>query len=540
MRNLYIYVRAKIKNGQKTRIERSLAVTFKRVRSRMALRMTSFKSYFTLHRLFPLRQRYILAKSGGVRLRYRCVVAMFAVSILGTSFASFIPEYTANARVLPVLDHEEVASALKIPAADEPVTLFDVSADMQDKISESIRLAPKKLLKAPRSLEQTLKVGKGQTIAGILQDAGLGGDETARAMKALKVQYDPRRVKAGQTIDVRFKKAAIKEGDRQKDDWNVELAEMKIPLSPLKTVTVKRDGEKFISDLKEPELRDRTNARQATIQTSVYGSAAKSGIPSAVVAQLIRAYSHNIDFQRDIRRGDSIEVLYESKETENGTFAKLGDVLYANLTVGGREMPIYRHKHKDGRVGFYYANGKSIRKTLLRTPINGARMSSGYGMRRHPVLGYNKMHKGVDFAAPTGTKIYAAGDGVLTYAGRKGSYGKYISIRHNGKISTAYAHLSRLAKGMRKGKRVKQGQVIGYVGSTGRSTGPHLHYEVLVHGKQVNPGRVDLPTGESLSGAELKRFKANIASYNQEYASRVKPVEVASIDVKPSRKKTVQ
>ena len=243
---------------------------------------------------------------------------------------------------------------------------------------------------------------------------------------------------------------------------------------------------------------------------------------------LIRAYSGNVDFQRDIRKGDEIDVLYESKETENGEFAKLGNVLYANLTIGGKQKAIYRHKKKNGRVGYYYKNGKSVRKGLMRHPITGVRISSGYGMRRHPISKRRKMHTGIDYAAPTGTPIRAASDGVLTYVGRKGGYGKYISIKHNSRLSTAYAHMSRYAKGMKNGKRVKQGQIIGYVGSTGHSTGPHLHYEVRVNGKHVNPRSAKLPMDDSLTGKELQRFKANIRSYGQEYASRVKSVDLAA------------
>jgi len=201
--------------------------------------------------------------------------------------------------------------------------------------------------------------------------------------------------------------------------------------------------------------------------------------------------------------------------------------LFANIKTNGREKPIYRFEMDNGRVDYFGPDGTSIRKTLMKTPIDGARISSGFGYRRHPVLGYNKLHKGMDFAASTGTPIYAAGDGTVTYAARKGSYGNYISIRHNSKLGTAYAHLNKFKKGIRKGSVVKQGDVIGYVGTTGRSTGPHLHYEVLVNGVQVNPRSVKLPTGETLSGSELARFKSMVRSVDQEYASLTKGLKYA-------------
>ena len=186
--------------------------------------------------------------------------------------------------------------------------------------------------------------------------------------------------------------------------------------------------------------------------------------------------------------------------------AMAGDIVYAAMTLSGKRMELYRFTPKSGNTDYLDPKGDSVRKTLMRTPIDGARLSSGYGMRKHPILGYTKMHRGVDFAAPRGTPIYAAGDGTVEVAGRKGAYGKYVRIRHNSTYKTAYAHMSRYGKGIKKGKRVKQGQIIGYVGSTGRSTGPHLHYEILVNGRQINPRRVKLPSGEKLKGQDLEAF----------------------------------
>jgi murein DD-endopeptidase MepM/ murein hydrolase activator NlpD len=190
---------------------------------------------------------------------------------------------------------------------------------------------------------------------------------------------------------------------------------------------------------------------------------------------------------------------------------------YAKLTLSGKEFPIYRYKDSSGHTDYYKPDGTSNRRGLIKTPINGARMSSGFGMRRHPVLGYSKMHKGVDFAAPTGTPIYAAGDGVILKAGWFSSYGKYVRISHVGALGTAYGHMSRIANGIRPGVRVKQGQVIGYVGTTGRSTGPHLHYEVLMNGGQMNPNSVKVPTAAQLASKDLQKFKSQLGARQAEF-----------------------
>jgi murein DD-endopeptidase MepM/ murein hydrolase activator NlpD len=226
--------------------------------------------------------------------------------------------------------------------------------------------------------------------------------------------------------------------------------------------------------------------------------------------------------------------MFETMATDDGYIAKTGDILFARLTLSGREIPLYRYEMADGGVDYFGPNGESTKKTLMRTPINGARLSSGFGMRRHPVLGYSKMHRGIDFAAPTGTPIYAAGDGVVERAGRFSSYGNYIKIRHRSDLHTAYAHLSKMR--VRAGERVRQGQIIGYVGTTGRSTGPHLHYEVLVNRKHVNPRAVNLPVGQALAGRDLKRFKGHVQEVNGQYAALVKgQVNVAQTEAQDAR-----
>jgi murein DD-endopeptidase MepM/ murein hydrolase activator NlpD len=229
----------------------------------------------------------------------------------------------------------------------------------------------------------------------------------------------------------------------------------------------------------------------------------------------INLYSFIVDFQRDIKSGDDFKIYYEYQVDPSNGKIKDSKILYASLNTGGISKEIYRHEMKDGKIDYFDAKGQSVRRALLKTPVSGARISSRYGMRKHPVLGYSRMHRGVDYAAPRGTPIFAAGDGVVSFAKnvRRG-YGKHVQIRHNSTYSTLYGHMSKFAKGIKSGTRVKQGQIIGYVGATGLASGPHLHYEVKVRGKQVNPSKINYMKTEPLKLAELERFKKNVALYD--------------------------
>lgn len=477
----------------------------------MPLKASDHKNLYarlSLHNVVRLRQRYILTRSNKIRLRYVSATALSFV-VLASAVTFSINPLISSAAVVVSADEAtayDVASLSAEAGENEQVTAL-----LQSGISSGIRKASSAIQKSDKPRFREIEVGKGDTVAGVLQEAGLDGQEAHQAVKALGKYFDVRKIKSGQKIDLHF---------RPGSDGDMQLSKMELKVSPIQQVSITRGGtEDFTAELDEKELISRTHARVAKIENSLYGSAARAKIPQAVIAELIRIYSWNIDFQRDIQPGDKIEVLYSSDETEDGDYTKLGNVLYANLTLGGRQLPIYRFEMDNGRVDYFGADGSGSRKTLMRTPIDGARISSGFGMRRHPVLGYNKMHRGMDFAAPTGTPIYAAGDGKVEYSGRFSSYGNYVRIKHNSKLKTAYAHMSRMAKGITVGARVKQGQIIGYVGTTGRSTGPHLHYEVMVNGKQVNPNSVNLPTGENLSGQELKRFKSQANRLRQQFVS---------------------
>ena len=241
------------------------------------------------------------------------------------------------------------------------------------------------------------------------------------------------------------------------------------------------------------------------ITDNLYNSAIRSELPKEIFSELIKILGFSIDFQREIRKGDIFETLYSQKiDLINDQIIESNPIYFISANIKGNNLKFYRFTTTDGKSNFYDQDGKSSKKTLMKTPLNGARLSSAFGNRKHPILGFTKMHRGVDFAAPIGTPIFAAGDGIIELSGWNGAYGKYIRIKHNGTFKTAYAHLSKIYK--KRGSRIKQGEIIGSLGSTGRSTGPHLHYEILINGRQVNPLRIKLPSGKNIPKNELENF----------------------------------
>jgi murein DD-endopeptidase MepM/ murein hydrolase activator NlpD len=256
------------------------------------------------------------------------------------------------------------------------------------------------------------------------------------------------------------------------------------------------------------ELNKKIVYKENIILQSLYKSAIDQKIPANTIIEFAGIYGFQVDFQRDIRKRDRFQIMYEIFIDENKKIVETGNIIYANLVLSGEDNSLYFF-NKEGSVGHYDKNGKSIKKALMKTPINGARLSSPFGMRKHPIDGFNKMHKGTDFAAPMGTPIMASGDGVIKKAGWCGGGGNCVVIRHNSTYQTIYAHMSKFASGIRSGVRVKQGQTIGFVGSTGKSTGPHLHYEVIINGKKVNSQTLKLPSGKILKGKDREIFETN-------------------------------
>lgn len=355
--------------------------------------------------------------------------------------------------------------------------------------------------------QKVIEVRPGDTLYGVLVGAGVSQDDAESAVGAIAEIFSPRHLRAGQEITLNITTAS---GTRE-SDADAQLMGLSFEPSVTTDVTLTRnDTGSFIAAAVDKPVVERNRRAAGMIDSSLFDAAQEAGMPMPVVADLIRTFSFDVDFQRDIQDGDAFEVLYERMENEDGEFVKSGKILFASLTLSGKTIPVY-YFERDGDGEYFTPNGEAIRKSLLRTPVDGARITSGFGMRMHPVLGFTKMHKGIDFGAPTGTPIYAAGSGTITQMSTEGAYGNYIRIRHNGEYQTAYAHMSKFAKGLRKGDKVKQGDVIGYVGATGRVTGAHLHYEILVAGAQVNPAKVKTVANNKLTGKQLKAFQAQMA-----------------------------
>lgn len=351
----------------------------------------------------------------------------------------------------------------------------------------------------------TLKVANGDTLLSLMEDAKVAKADALSAVKALSPYHDLGGLSIGQKISLTFD---------VHDSAHIEDAP--IAALPLRSLVIQVAPEKELQLLRTtagnfkviekaiPLTRHVTRV-SGSIDNSLLATANSLGIPSSVMMDLIKAYSYDVDFERDIQQGDKFEVLFERFYDQKGEFARDGNIIFSSLILGNRQLNIYRHTLTNGDTGYYTADGHSVRKDLLRTPLNVVHITSSFGMRRHPVLGYSKMHRGVDFAASTGTPIFAAGSGIIEEIGRKSTYGNYVRIRHSSQYSTAYAHASRLAN-LRKGDSVKQGDVIAYVGSTGRATGPHLHYEVMMNNQQVDPLSIKVSPGIKLAGAEWERF----------------------------------
>jgi len=254
------------------------------------------------------------------------------------------------------------------------------------------------------------------------------------------------------------------------------------------------------------KIKLESNSKEYLINNSLYSDGIKNNIPIEILTKLIRLYSFDLDFQRDIRKNTKVSISYDTKYIEDRDQQYFGDINYALIEIENNKLEYFKFKTDEGFIDYFNKKGENVKKSILKTPIDGARLSSGFGIRKHPILGYNKMHRGVDFAAPKGTAVFAGGNGIIEFAGKNGGYGNYIKIRHNNEYKTAYAHLSGFKKGIGTGIRVNQGDVIGYVGSSGRSTGPHLHYEIIYQNKQINPLTLKLPTGKKLKAKEFKRF----------------------------------
>jgi murein DD-endopeptidase MepM/ murein hydrolase activator NlpD len=451
------------------------------------------------------------------------IAIVIAGGIVGTAFASiFIPSTPNDAEQVAMQEQAStvvesdqiVLSEVPVKAEETEITVAAYAVPNVDTLQE---------------LTKTVSVAKGDTLMKVLTRAGADRNESHQAISALTEVFNPRNLRIGQNVTLHFEASEKVQPDAANtpsltrvslnEDVDRQLAAVRTP------------GAGFTAQETILELDKKLVRAGGVIESSLFLSAAQAGIPTKTIVDLIRIFSYDVDFQREIQPGDSFEVYFERFADEEGKVLKNGAIHWASMTLSGKEVSVYRFKTSDdGFTDYYDSKGRSVKKTLMRTPIDGARLTSGFGKRKHPILGYTKRHTGVDFGARSGTPIMAAGNGLVEVAGRNGGYGNYIRIRHNSEYKTAYAHMKKFAKGVRKGSRVKQGQVIGYVGTTGRSTGPHLHYEVHKGGRQINPLSVKLPAGRKLGGKMLAEFKKHSAEITQEVANLPLEKQLASLN----------
>ena len=340
------------------------------------------------------------------------------------------------------------------------------------------------------------KINSGETFDKILSSYSINKKEIIKIKETLKKKINLNKLNTNQTIQFSL------------DKTNNKITEFIYQISNTEKIYLSRNIEKdiFSEEIISIKLDKKIVYSENIILQSLYQSAADQGIPANIIIEFARVYGFQVDFQRDIKKQDKFQVMYEIYLNQKKEIIETGEILFANLKLSGQDNSLY-YFDKEGSEGHYDKNGRSVKKALMKTPINGARLSSPFGMRKHPIDGFNKMHKGTDFAAPMGTPIMASGDGVVKKAGWCGGGGNCIKIRHNSTYETVYAHMSKFARGIKAGVRVKQGQTIGYVGSTGKSTGPHLHYEVIINGKKVNSQKLKLPSGKILKDKDRKLFE---------------------------------
>ena len=348
----------------------------------------------------------------------------------------------------------------------------------------------------PKYLKVEHKIANNDTINNILKNYGVPKNEINNVLNSLLENKVANNIKVNDIVNLTI------------DNSNMTVSKLGITISKTKKIELIRDYEKDIFKKKEivTNLKKKIIFKEGRITQSLYRSASKQNIPANIIVEFARIYGFQIDFQRDIRKNDSFQIIYEVYEDENKKIFNTGKIIFADLNLRNQSNTLY-YFDKKGNEGHYDLNGKSAKKALMKTPINGARLSSPYGMRKHPIDGFNKMHRGTDFAAPEGTPIMASGDGVVIKASWCGGGGNCVKIKHNSSYSTVYAHMSKFSRLAKTGNRVKQGQIIGYVGSTGKSTGPHLHYEVIFNGKKINSQTLKLPSGKTLKGKSREQFE---------------------------------
>lgn len=399
------------------------------------------------------------------------------------------------------------------PESGTPMPEF-LPSEEESPDDNRMALAAEDATQPASAYEKIVHLKKGETFGGVLHDLGFDARDVGNAIEALASRVSLKRLRVGETLTLRIGTPPAEEADAEPI-----LLALTIRPEPRRQFTLERDDDGGYSvEEKIFEIVSKLKRAAGPVEGSVIASAEAAGVPHPALAEMLHAFSWDVNFQHDIKLGDRFAVLIEQDWTSDGLPVDAGRVLWAELTTGAgaQTLDIYRFKPRGGKEFFYNSDGESVIKALLRTPLNMSRISSSFGLRRHPILGFTRLHAGIDFAAPPGTPILAAGDGRVTEAGPKGGYGRWVMIRHDTGLATGYAHMSRIAAGIKRSARVRQGQVIGFVGSSGLATGPHLHFELHRNGQPVNPLSVaKTALRAKLSGADLAKFRARVAEIDR-------------------------
>ena len=413
----------------------------------------------------------------------------------------------------PQFDEEKSKNYFKDITFDNLFSIFDKEKESQVTYADTKKNLPIKfktkeelIIEIENDQFKEIFINQGDNFAKILRKGGLEGKDIDRLLINGKDIYDFSKIYLGDIVKI---------NSTYNNDGVLENFKMIYRFSEDQELIVNYLNENFIYEINQIELFEERIYVSGEIKTSLYEAMKQAGLSELIITEIIRIYSFDVDFQRDIYEGDYFEALFTRRKNDQEKIVQIDDPEY--LVLSSRGTPLIYYLYSTDEFSEYFdENGKGMTKSLMKTPVNGARLSSSYGMRKHPISGYNKLHKGVDFAAPTGTPVFAAGNGVVEFAGRNGGYGNYVRIRHDNTYKTAYAHLNGFKKGVYGGVRVKQGDVIGFIGSTGNSTGPHLHYEIIVNGQQVNPATLKLPSGRKLNDQQLEEFKKLVVFKNEE------------------------
>lgn len=458
--------------------------------------------------------------------RERTLLFIYAVAITGAFLISVYHNNTVNASIPADVELSE-----QIPEAFYETDYQNLEEDLKEETDEMVENNESEMIdeivdddhieisEVPNIEEKFVKeafiVQKGDSFINILTGKGINYNTASQIYSTLKKVYDAKNIRIGQAVNLSYVPA-------EEENQSAEILQVMIePVSGTRYIVEKSDDNQYQSRVEQDELVQEVKNITGTINGNVSSAMSASGVPGNVIGNFINIFSFSVDFRKDVKAGDQFEVRYERQIAPNGKVVKTGEIVYAALQLGKEKIELYRFKDKNGHVDYYDEKGLALKKNLDRKPMEfkRARISSRFGRRFHPILKTYRDHHGVDYAAPSGSKVYASGDGVIKMAKWYGGYGNFISIRHNSEYTTGYGHLKSFAKGIRPGVRVKQGQLIGYVGNTGRSTGPHLHFEVVRNGRKVDPLKVKAATGENLSGEKLREFKkvvAQIKSLGQE------------------------